>query len=167
MHGVNVRVTCGLLPCVFSLLHSFSSPPLLSTFLVCFSCCFVLVPVAVWMEVLNTSMSPLKTYPPCGFTHCSVSVLPVSPSSPPVITIVTYGFATPSPFTKWVFLSEWATVILLFAEDVCLCKDLCKCLFPGSLRLLNYSVLFLIPVKSILVLSVTMHTHKSVRYHTV
>lgn len=151
-----VEWTCGVLEFfhmffLVSLSHffsfsSFSSP--LSTFLVCFSCCFVLVPVAVWMEVLNTSMSPLKTYPPCGFTHCSDSVLPVSPSSPPVITIVTYGFATPSPFSKWIFLSDWARAIFLFFFRwcLCLCKDLCKCSFTGSLCLLNYSVLFLIPI---------------------
>lgn len=50
------------------------------------------------------------------FTRRSVSALPVSPSRPPVITIVTYGSATPSPFTKRVFLSEFEQQSLLFVS---------------------------------------------------
>ncbi len=85
------------------------------------SCCFVPMFVAVWMEVLNTSPSPLKTYPPCGFTRRLVSALPVSPSGPPVITIVTYGSATPSPFTKQVFLSESERQRFLCLRIMCIC----------------------------------------------
>ena len=103
----------------FMLFSAFSFFPLalylliFSTFLV-FSCCVVLVPVTVRMEVLNTFMSPLKTYPPCGFTRRSVSALPVTPSRLPVITIVTYGSATPSQFTKTgIFIRVWTTAILL------------------------------------------------------
>lgn len=104
----------------FPLSHSsFSSPP--STFLVFSPCCFVPLPVAVRTEVPNTSTSPLKTYPPCGFTRLSLSALPVSPSNPPVITVVTYGSATPSPFTKRVFLSECERQRFLFFQTVSIC----------------------------------------------
>lgn len=82
------------------------------------------------------------------------------PSNPPVITIVTYGSTTPSPFTKPVFLSQvWATEVHFFSVNVYLCKDLCKCSFSGSLCLHNCSALFLTPVKSILALWMTPHTH--------
>lgn len=93
--------------------HLIIFPLLLLHFLVFSSCCFVPVPVAVQMEVLNTSMAPLKTYPLCGFTRHSVSGLPVSDSYPPVITIITYGCAIPSPFIKLVFLCkcEWQTFL--------------------------------------------------------
>lgn len=52
------------------------------------SCCFVLAPVAVRIQVLSTSS--LWLYSPLSFI---ASCLP--PSSPPVITIITYGSATP------------------------------------------------------------------------
>lgn len=93
-----------------------SSPP--STFLVFSYCCFVSVPVAVWMEVLNTSMSPLKTYPPCGFTRRSVSALPVTPTRPAVITIITYRCATPSPFRKTGIFSLCNSILSSFSEAV-------------------------------------------------
>lgn len=136
---------------------------LLLHFLVFLSCCFVPVPVAVQM-VLNTSMAPLKTHPLCGFTRHSVSGLPVSDSYPPVITIITYGCAIPSPFIKLVFLCkcEWETFLFLQMMSI-FNRDLCKCLFSGCLSLHNCSVLFLIPVKSILALWMTLHTHMHTR----
>lgn len=143
--------------------HLIIFPLLLLHFLVFSSCCFVPVPVAVQM-VLNTSMAPLKTYPLCGFTRHSVSGLPVSDSYPPVITIITYGCAIPSPFIKLVFLCkcEWETFLFLQMMSI-FDRDLCKCLFSGCLSLHNCSVLFLIPVKSILALWMTLHTHMHTR----
>lgn len=57
--------------------------------------------------------------------------------------------------------------LLFFFDDVCLCKDLCKCSLSGSLCLHNHSTLFLIPIKSILALWMTLHTHESVRHDTI
>lgn len=100
------------------------------------------------------------------FTRRSVSALPVSPSRPPVITIVTYGSATPSPFTKRVFLSEFEQQSLLFFSDVYLCKDLCKCSFGGALCLHNCSAPLLLPAPSIPTLRLTRRTCEPARYQT-
>lgn len=81
------------------------------------SCCFVLAPVAVHPET-----SSLWLY--------SVSSLPVSPSSPPVIIIITYGSAThPHPnhlHSQSGYFHQWTTELFYSLFPL---QDLCKSLF--------------------------------------
>lgn len=79
---------------------SISSPP--STFLVFSSCLFVPVPVAVQMEVPSTSLK--KRILPAATLGALLQRFLSPPFRPTVITVVTYGSASPLSIHKMVIL---------------------------------------------------------------